>query len=63
MEFSKAWLAAAAASYVTASIMLFLFPNILHKKRRYDYPLFNEVIENKRRILRVAHRGGSRMHM
>jgi hypothetical protein len=64
MDFSKAtWVAIAALLYISASIVLFLFPNILHKKRRYDYPLFNEVIENKKRILRIAHRGGSRMHM
>jgi hypothetical protein len=34
-------LLAFAASYLAASLTLFYYPLLLHKKRRYDCPLFN----------------------
>lgn len=63
MEMTKSTiLIAAAVGYVGLSTLLFFFPNLLHRKRTYLNPLLNEAIEGKR-TLRIAHRGGSRMHM
>lgn len=61
--FQLSTVVAATLSYVSISVFFFIFPNIIHKKRRYECPLMNEAIENKKRILKVAHRGGSRLHM
>lgn len=55
-------LLAAAVGYVGISTLLFFFPTLLHRKRSYQHPLFNEALEGKR-VMKIAHRGGSRMHM
>lgn len=53
---------AACVGYVGLSALFFIFPTLLHRKRNYNHPLLNDALE-KKRVLRIAHRGGSRMHM
>jgi glycerophosphoryl diester phosphodiesterase len=49
-----------ASAYLVLSILLFFFPNIIHKKKYYQYSLFNDAINGKR-IIKIAHRGGPRV--
>jgi hypothetical protein len=48
------------AAYLLNSWLLFFFPTLLHRRRKYPKnPLFEEALEGKR-VLKIAHRGGPR---
>jgi len=49
----------ALSGYVASSIVLFAFPQLLHKKKNYKHPALQECLDDKK-ILRIAHRGGTR---
>jgi hypothetical protein len=46
--------------YLAFSIILFFFPTILHKRMKFKLECIEEALAGQR-ILRVAHRGGSRL--
>jgi hypothetical protein len=45
-------------AYIIISVFFLCFPNILHKKTKYQYEMFNDLV-NSDRILCIGHRGGS----
>ena len=47
--------------YLVVSIFFFLFPKILHAQHRLPQ-IFQDVLDGKK-MLRVAHRGGSRINI
>lgn len=47
------------AGYVSASIILFLFPTLIHRKAKTP-KIFDEAVKGEK-IYRVAHRGGPRL--
>jgi glycerophosphoryl diester phosphodiesterase len=44
-------------SYILISTFFFVFPNILHKRKKYKYPPFNDLIESNA-LFCIGHRGG-----
>ena len=54
------WFMYATSAYVATSLLFFCFPTILRSKKKYNYDLFNQVIE-KKKIMRISHRGGPRL--
>lgn len=54
-----AWLALIIpGSYILLSIFFLCFPNILHKKYRYKYPPFNDLVDTDSAFC-IGHRGGA----
>lgn len=54
------WLLYLGATYASASLLLFIFPRLLHSKRNYNADILNDVVEG-RKFLRISHRGGPRL--
>lgn len=54
-----AYIFAGVFAYYTISYFFLKFPKILHKKKIYTNTKINEVL-NSKKILNIAHRGGSR---
>lgn len=48
-----------ATGYFATSLFFFCFPQILHKRKKYNCKELNEAVEGKR-ILRICHRGAPR---
>lgn len=44
-------------SYILLSLIFFCFPNILHKRKKYNYHAFNDLIESDAAFC-IGHRGG-----
>jgi hypothetical protein len=45
------------SGYYLLSLLFLLFPSLLHKKQRYKYPPFNDLIDTDS-IFCIGHRGG-----
>jgi glycerophosphoryl diester phosphodiesterase len=46
------------AAYIMISLFFLCFPNILHKKAKYRYDMFNDLVDSDK-LLCIGHRGGS----
>lgn len=53
------WLAYLFLTYILTSLLLFLFPTLLHAPKKFSNPLIKKSLSS-RKILRIAHRGGAR---
>jgi len=45
--------------YIIISLILFLFPGIIHKKKTYRNKILNHIAQRKdNKVIMIAHRGG-----
>ena len=45
-------------AYILISTFFLIFPNIIHKKMKYTYEVFNSLVDSDK-LLCIGHRGGS----
>lgn len=57
MELEWLWLIVPAA-YIAISTFFLCFPNILHRRQRYQYSPFNQLVESAS-LFCIGHRGGA----